>query len=232
MEGTWANFALLMNMKKRQGIPPSVIRRLTKYLTEVQRLRLTGREWVSSQELAEALDLTSSTVRQDLTHLDFHGVSKRGYQTEGLQRVLARVMGADSVWKMVVVGAGNLGRALALHEEFHRRGFEICGIFDNDVRIIGKKVGRLNILGIRELPKVVGELKIDLGVIAVPPVAAQAVADLLIASGVRGLLNMALAHIVAPTRVCVTDARIVASLLELTHAVQSNASGQAKASKN
>jgi redox-sensing transcriptional repressor len=219
-------------MKERQGIPPSVIRRLTKYLAEVQRLRQMGREWVSSQDLAEQLGLTSSTVRQDLTHLDFNGVSKRGYQTEGLQKVLARVLGADSVWKMVVVGAGNLGRALVQHEEFHRRGFEICGIFDNDAKMIGRKVGRLTVLGMRELPTLVGDLKVDLGVIAVPPAAAQGVADLLIASGVRGLLNMALTHIVAPARVCVTDARIVASLLELTHAVQSNAGRQTKASRN
>lgn len=217
-----------MTLKKQAGIPPSVIRRLTRYLTELQRLREEGQEWVSSQELAETLGLTSSTVRQDLTHLDFQGVSKRGYRTEGLQRVLARVLGADSVWRMVVVGAGNLGRALAQHEEFMRRGFEIVGIFDNDARVIGKKVGRLNVQGVRELPQVVGAQQVDLGVIAVPPAVAQRVADLLIVSGIRGLLNMSLAHIVVPDRVCVTDARIVASLLELTHAVQARGAQAAK----
>jgi redox-sensing transcriptional repressor len=206
---------------REKGIPPSVITRLTRYLAHIQRLRSEGADWVSSQELGETLGLTSSTVRQDLSHLDFSGIAKRGYATDGLEKVLVSVLGADSRWKMVVVGAGNLGKALALHEEFARRGFEIVGIFDSDPRKIGRKVGKLAVQDVLALPSAVGAQGVDIGIIAVPAPAAQGVADLLIASGARGLLNLAMTHIVAPARVPVVDSRVLASLLELSHAIKS-----------
>ena len=201
-------------------IPESVVRRLTRYLAYTQQLRAAGTEWISSQELAAALGLTPSTVRQDLSHLDFSGISKRGYETEGFERVLTRVLGADTLWSVVVVGAGNLGRALALHEDFSRRSFEIRGIFDSDTRKIGRKVGALTVRPMEDLPQVVSREQVDLGIIAVPAAAAQPVADLLIVSGIRGILNLTLTHVVAPAHVPVAAARIVASLQELAHAVK------------
>jgi len=186
----------------------------------LQTLCAQGIKWISSQEIADNLGLTSSTVRQDLSHLDFSGVSKRGYETCGLEKVLAEVLGADTKWKMVVVGAGNLGKALALHEEFSRRGFNIVAVFDADPKKIGKKVGNLTVLSQREIPAVVSSKKVDIGIIAVPASAAQGVADVLIMAGVKGLLNLALAHIVAPRRVPVIDSRVVASLLELSHTIK------------
>lgn len=206
----------------RKRIPGSVVNRLTRYFTHVQGLCQSGAEWVSSAELAEALGLTSSTVRQDLSHIDFRGVSKRGYNACGLEKMLARTLGADTLWRMVVVGAGNLGTALTLHEEFSRRGFKICGIFDADETKVGRKVGRLTVRGMRDLPRMVARQRVDIGLIAVPAASAQKVADLLILSGVRGLLNLALTHVVSPRRVPVVDARVVASLLELAHIIKSS----------
>lgn len=201
-------------------IPLSVVRRLPKYLTQAQRLRQAGVEWVSSSELAEALGLTSSTVRQDLSHIDFRGISKRGYSTAGLEASLAQTLGADHEVCCVVVGAGNLGRALALHEEFLRQGFRICGIFDNSPALIGKKVGRLVVQSVQELPAVVCGQDVDIGIVAVPHASAQQVADHLILAGVRGLLNLTTAHIVVPRKVAIVDARVLASLRELAYAVK------------
>jgi redox-sensing transcriptional repressor len=205
----------------RTHIPRSAVKRLTSYLTQVQRMMEKETEWVSSQELAVKLGLTSSTVRQDLSHVDFSGTSKKGYRTQLLEQALIRTLGADRTWNAVVVGAGNLGRALARHSEFMRHGFRICGVFDSDPAKIGKKVGSLSIRDWRELPKAIREGQIELGIIAVPSQAAQSVADLMIASGVRGILNLALAHVITPERVPVVDSRIVSSLLELSHAVKS-----------
>jgi redox-sensing transcriptional repressor len=214
------NIAYIYYMNPAERIiPPSVVRRLTKYLAYLQELHTAQVAWVSSQDLAQALGLTSSTVRQDISHINFSGISKRGYETAGLMRVLSNLMGADRPWKMVVVGAGHLGQALTRHEDFQRRGFEICGLFDNDERKIGRRVGRLTVKGMRALPAAVGSDRVDIGVISVPASAAQSVADLLIASGIRGLLNLSLGHIIAPRHVAVIDSRIVASLLELTHAI-------------
>jgi redox-sensing transcriptional repressor len=209
-----------MQHTAKKNIPPPVVQRLAKYLANVQQRCAEGVEWVSSIELAHTLGMTSSTVRQDLLHVDFNGVSNRGYATEGLRRVLADMLGADKTWRMVVVGAGHLGKALAQHEEFQRRGLSIFGIFDNDRKKIGAKVGRLKVQAMNGLPVCVSENVIEIGVIAVPALAAQYVADLLIASGIRGILNLSLAHIIAPKHVPVIDSRIVASLLELTHAIK------------
>jgi redox-sensing transcriptional repressor len=203
----------------KKAIPPSVVKRLPKYLAYVQSLCLQKIEWVSSSELAEQLGLTSSTVRQDFSYFEFSGISKRGYETTGLQNMLINILGVDSAWQVVVVGAGNLGRALALHEEFPRRGFNIVGIFDTDVTKHGTRIGTLAVKPMRELPTVVGQFGVNMGIVAVPAVAAQSVADLLIVAGVKGLLNMALTHIIAPDSVSVIDSRIVASLLELSHSV-------------
>jgi redox-sensing transcriptional repressor len=205
--------------KLRRRLPPLVVRRLPKYLAYVQELAEQRIEWVSSHALAEQLGLTSSTVRQDFSFFDFRGTSKRGYEVAGLQRMIESVLGNNREWRMVIVGAGNLGKALVLHEDFGRRGFKICGIFDSDPAKLGQPIGVLTIQGLRELPAAVNACKATIGVIAVPAPAAQQVADLLIASGVSGLLNLALTHLSVPQRVAVIDSRIVAGLLELTHLV-------------
>ena len=207
-------------LTEQTKMPASVVRRLPRYLTHTQRLRREGVEWVSSMELAEALGLTSSTVRQDLSHIDFCGVSKRGYSAVGLATSLAEALGADREICVVVVGAGNLGRALVLHDEFARQGFKMCGIFDADSALVGEKVGRMLVQGMDKLPETVCGKDVDVGIIAVPPKAAQEVADHLILSGVRGILNMTAAHVVAPEKVAVVDARIVASLQELSYAIK------------
>jgi redox-sensing transcriptional repressor len=207
----------MLNSKK--AIPPSVVKRLPRYFACVQALCAEEVEWVSSTELADQLGLTSSTVRQDFSYFDFSGISKRGYETRGLQKMLSAILGADTQWKVVVVGAGNLGHALALHEEFARRGFHIVGIFDSDAEKVGLAIGALTVQPMAELSSVVSEAGVEMGIVAVPAIAAQSVADLLVKAGVTGLLNMALTHVVAPKPVAVIDSRIVASLLELSYAV-------------
>ena len=202
-------------------IPSSVVRRLPKYLTQAQKLRLEGVEWVSSAALAETLGLTSSTVRQDLSHVDFQGISKRGYSALGLETAVARTLGVDRDVTCVLVGAGNLGRALATHEEFGRQGFKIIAVFDAHPAVIGKKVGRFVVKGMDELAEVIGSNKVEIGIVSVPHDAAQEVASQLITAGVMGLLNLTTAHLRVADRVPVVDARVLASLRELAYAVRS-----------
>jgi redox-sensing transcriptional repressor len=203
--------------QKAGSIPTPVVRRLAKYLMHIQGLRKAGVEWVSSQTLAEALGLTSSTVRQDLSHLDISGISKRGYETATLEDVLQRELGGDVVWKAVIVGAGNLGCALATHVPFAKQGFDICGIFDANTRVVGKKVGRLTVQGMEDLPALVRKEAVDIGILAVPVEAAQQVAEQLVEAGVAGLLNLACAHIQVPEGVSVVDAHILENLQELSY---------------
>jgi redox-sensing transcriptional repressor len=213
-----------MHKKKKasNAIPSSVVKRLTRYLTLVQNLDSQGEEWVSSKEVAEQLGLTSSTVRQDLSHVDFSGISKKGYEVAKLLKVLRKILGADKEWHCVVIGAGNLGTAIANHRDIARRGFVICGLFDIDPERIGKKEGELTVMHTSEIASVVRKSKVEVGIIAVPASAAQDTADALVEAGVKGLLNLSVTHISVPPGVSVIGTRMVTSLLALTHSIMSS----------
>ncbi len=201
-------------------VPPAVVKRLAKYLTIVLEFHADGVDWVSSSGLAKGLGLTSSTVRQDLTYIDFYGVSKKGYEISGLCRVLQSILGADAKWKVVVAGAGNIGSALALHQEFARKGFVIMGLYDSSKRKIGKKMGRLVIQDIADMPDFISKEGVDVGIIAVPSAAAQHVADMMVFAGIKGILNLAVTHLALPQDISVVDFRVMSSLLELTHLIK------------
>jgi redox-sensing transcriptional repressor len=211
------------------SVPIPVIRRLSHYLQYVRMQMEQGREWVSSLELAEALEVTSSTVRQDLSWLDISGTAKRGYRTDELECSIVTLVGRDKGSNIVIVGAGNLGRALALHEELPRQGFAVCGLFDADASIAGRKVGKLQVRPMTELPRFVRENNIEIGVIAVPARAAQAVAEELVSAGVHGLLNMSCTHVRTPEEVTVVEARMFSSLSLLSYAIKARkGSGQGR----
>ncbi len=207
-------------MEEKASVPIPVIRRLSHYLQHVRERMAQEQEWISSLDLAHALDVTSSTVRQDLSWLRISGTAKRGYKTEELASAIVSFLGRERCSNMVIVGAGKLGRALALHEEFSRQGFSVCGIFDAAPRVVGKKVGDLVVQAMDDLPRVVREKSVDIGVIAVPTTAAQGVADQLVAAGVQGVLNMSVAHVRTPGNVPVVEARMFSSLSLLSYAIK------------
>ncbi len=209
----------MVAVSEGRSIPQPVLKRLTRYLTHLESLRAQGTRWAPSRVLAKTLGLTSSTVRHDLSFLALASCSRRGYGVENLIRSVSRLLGADAGWKMVVVGAGNLGLAFATHDEFPGRRFTIHGIFDGDRGRVGQRVGSLTVQDMRAMPGVVRAERVDIGIIAVSARAAQQAADMLICSGVRGLLNLAPAHIVVPKRVRLVDARLLSGMLELAHAI-------------
>ena len=201
-------------------VPAPVIRRWIEYLNQLKGFERNNREWVSSRELAKALSLTDATVRQDFLHLDFFGEAGRGYEVAGLKKALAHVLGLDTTTSTAIVGAGNLGRALAQHAEFSEMGFEIRGIFDVSTSVIGQRVGHLVVQDVQLLQDVVKEQGIEIGIIAVPASAARVVALALISAGVRALLNLTATHLNVPDYVTVVHARIVHSLEELSCAMK------------
>lgn len=206
--------------KTSKMLPKPVIQRLPKYLTHVHELTSSGIPWVSSHQLADQLGFTSSTVRQDLSHLSLKGVSKRGYHTGQLVAVIRSELGADTRHRLVIVGAGYLGCAMALHGGLAAHGFETFGLFDNDPEIIGTKVGDFSIRPVDALKHVVKKEHVEIGLIAVPPPAAQEVADRLVEAGIKGILNLAYCHVHAPKDVVLIDARFLASLQELAYAIR------------
>lgn len=155
--------------------------------------------------------------------MDLSGISKRGYEAEALERVLSRELAADSVHRIIIVGAGHLGCALALHGELTRQGFEIGGIFDADPEVVKTKVGRHTVRPMSALEKVVTSRKIELAIIAVPASAAQEVADRLITAGVQALLNLTYSHLRVPSHVFTMDVRILEGLQELAYLMRAGA---------
>jgi redox-sensing transcriptional repressor len=199
----------------KQKISPCIMQRLARYYLYIQRLDSQGIEWVSSQEVAAELELTSSTVRQDISHLDFSGISKRGYEVGKLKRILCGVLGLDRLTPTVIVGAGNFGRALLLHRNFRENGFEIKAIFDKDPKLIGKNIESYYIQDIKNLIEVVREHKAKIGVIAVPSAAAQETADNLARAGITGILNLSTADIQVPRGCVLVNSRILLDFIRL-----------------
>jgi len=208
------------NVARSKEVPEPVISRLTKYLTCSQVWLRDGKEWVTSLDLAEQLNIAGTTIRRDLSHLNVGGITNKGYNTKQLCNVLVSFLGADLGWKALVVGAGNLGKALTLHGDLARQGFKICAVFDTDGRKVGARIGDLVVKAMEELPWLIVEEGIHIGIIAVPFDAAQSVADIMIVSGIKGIFNLSLTHVVVPGTVQIVEGRLVAGMLELGYAVK------------
>ncbi|HSN81436.1 MAG TPA: redox-sensing transcriptional repressor Rex [Polyangiales bacterium] len=208
---------------EESSLPEPVMRRLPRYLIDAQELKASGETWVSSVALAKALGLTSSTVRQDLSHLELEGVSKRGYEIEKLITAVTRKLGADKTYRVIIVGAGFLGSAIALHGDLARYGFEVAAVMDVDPKVIGTSVGGLQVQSMKALSRLVKQKHIDIGIIAVPAADAQGVAEQLTAAGITALLNLALVQLKVPEHVQVVEERIVVSLQELAYLMRTRA---------
>jgi redox-sensing transcriptional repressor len=182
-------------------IPEMTVRRLSIYLRCLAQLDEDGVKTVSSQELAERFHLNSAQVRKDLAYFGEFGIRGIGYYVANLRAELSRLLGLDREWRVVLVGFGNLGSALFHYRGFARQGFRIAAIVDDDPAKSGRVVDGLAILASSELPRVVKQHTIQIGVIAVPAEAAQSVAERLVAAGVRAILNFAPARLKVPREV-------------------------------
>jgi len=175
-----------------KGVSEMVVRRLPLYLRTLTFLAAEGRKLISSQELGERLGISPAQIRKDLSYFGEFGKQGSGYEVEYLKEQLERILNVDKEWELALVGAGDLGHALILHYGgFEGRGFRITTVFDKDPQKIGKKIGDLEILDSKLLPKIIKERGIQLAIIAVPTDEAQEVADELVKAGIKGILSYA-----------------------------------------
>ncbi|MFP5578305.1 MAG: redox-sensing transcriptional repressor Rex [Acidimicrobiia bacterium] len=179
-------------MVERGGrrIPDATVARLPIYLRSLLELgpqTLT----VSSEQLAESAGVNAAKVRKDLSYLGSYGTRGVGYDVEYLQAHMRRALGMTQDWPVVIVGIGNLGAALANYGGFGNRGYPVAALVDASPDVVGRRFGDLVVRHADEIAQVVAEEGIAIGVIATPAPAAQAVADELIAAGVRSILNFA-----------------------------------------
>jgi redox-sensing transcriptional repressor len=209
-------------------IPQGVIERLPSYLNVLLHLREEGSETVSSAELSDLAEVNAAQIRRDLAYFGQFGKRGVGYEIALLIDRIQRILGSDHVQRLAIVGAGNLGSAIAQYDGLRSRGFIVAGIFDSDVRRIGTRVGDLIVRDVAELERVVREQGIRFGVIAVPPDAAQAVAERLCRAGIRVVVNYSTAFVHVPDEVTLHNTDPVRELLHTLYYL-SRAEGVASA---
>lgn len=172
----------------RGEIPDIVIGRLPIYLRTLKLLMERGSEVTSSQELGDLLGISSAQIRKDLSHFGEFGKQGTGYHVPYLCRQLEKILKVDCVWPVVLVGAGNLGTALASYNGFENRGFRIVALFDSDGEKIGAELGGVLVQPLERIPDVVRQQRCQIAILAVPAAAAQPVCNLLIESGINSIL--------------------------------------------
>jgi len=203
-------------------IPKTVARRLSLYQRCLRNLISQGIKRVSSSELAKRLGIKSSQVRKDLSYFGAFGKRGVGYSTDYLLDMIERILGINKNWSVVLIGAGNLGHALINYDVLKKNGFYIVGIFDSDPRKIGQKIGKLTIKDITGFENFIKENKVEIGVIAVPPVSAQQVADIIVKSGIKGIINFSPTTIRVPKGVFVEEIDISIPFKNLTFKLTSS----------
>lgn len=178
-----------------ERIPQGVIERLPAYLGVLLQLRQEGLETTSSAQLGAITDINPAQIRRDLTHFGQFGKRGVGYDILTLIERIQGILGSDHIHRLVLVGAGHLGSAIAAYDGLRARGFVIVAMFDSDLNKVGTRVGDLIVRDVSELERTVREQSVKIGVLAVPRAAAQSVADDLVLAGVRVILNYSAARI-------------------------------------
>ncbi|MEW6424897.1 MAG: redox-sensing transcriptional repressor Rex [Bacillota bacterium] len=201
---------------KTLRVPEATVTRLSVYSRFLERLDRNGVTTVSSGEIAEGVGVSPAQVRKDLAYFGEFGTRGVGYNVKDLMRYTMKILGLDQNWPLILVGAGNLGFALCTYKGFNDRGFSIVAVFDNDLMKIGKMIGHLEVLPMEKMPEVIEKHKVRIGIIAVPPRAAQDVAEYMVKNGLEAILNFAPITLNLPDRIEVRNVDLSVKLEILT----------------
>lgn len=195
-----------------RDIPEATVARLPVYLRALTTLSEAGTSTCSSEALAASAGVNSAMLRKDLSYLGSYGTRGVGYDVDYLRYQIAREIGVTQDWPVVIVGIGNLGHALANYSGFRSRGFRTVALLDADPSRTGEQVAGIDVRPFDDLESIVAEHGVAIGVIATPAVAAQAVADRMVAAGITSILNFAASVLTVPAGI---DVRKVDLSIEL-----------------
>jgi len=199
----------------RSDAPNPAIKRLSLYLRQLESLLKDDVATVSSRTLAQRLDLTDAQVRKDLAYFGQFGKPGVGYHVEPLILNLRGILGTDRIRPTILVGVGNLGRALATYQGFQPKGFELVALFDTHPKKVGKKIGGLVVQSLGELEETVAAHQIRLAILTLPADAAQDVADRLVEVGIRAILNFTPLRLNVPKTVAARSVDLAVELEQL-----------------
>ena len=206
-------------MKEHVKISNAVVKRLPIYLRYLEDLMKNNVERISSNELSSLIGFTASQIRQDLNNFGGFGQQGYGYNIKGLYKEINSILGLDREYRMVIVGTGNLGQALANYSKYHKSGFPIVGMFDINPKIIGLRINDIEVMDCDYLVDFLNENHVDIGIITTDKAAAQSVANKLVEGNVRGIWNFATCDLKVPKRIQVENVHVTDSLNTLAYRI-------------
>lgn len=207
-------------------VPLVVIRRLPRYHRYLGELLANRIYRVSSTELSKKMGVTASQIRQDLNYFGGFGQQGYGYNVEMLYNNITSILGLDRGYKTIIIGAGNLGRALANYAGFSKRGFRLCGIFDTDEKIVGTSIGDLIVSSYNGIADFIEAEKPDIAILAVPKASVNSVAETVVECGIKALWNFAHVDLKLPGDVIIENVHLSDSLMTLSYQMALMEDGQ------
>ena len=203
-----------------KNISPAVIKRLPRYYRYLGDLLKSGIDRISSKELSERMQVTASQIRQDLNNFGGFGQQGYGYNVENLYNEIAKILGLDKDYNLIIVGAGNLGTAITNYTDFAKRGFYVKQVFDIKPELIGKKIGDIEILGMDSLPDYIKNNQVDIAAITVPKEMATETAAKLVKCGIKAIWNFAPVDLRLPKDVIVETIHLSDTLMRLSYSLK------------
>ena len=204
-------------MEKKKNVSMAVIKRMPKYYRYLGELVKNDVDRISSKELGEKIGFTASQIRQDLNNFGDFGQQGYGYNVKELHNQIGAILGVGKEYNAVLIGAGNIGQAIANYSRFTDIGLGITAIFDANPKLVGMRIRDVEIKDIDELKGYLEENHIDMGILCVPRINAQKVCDVLVNGGVRGIWNFAPIDLHVPETVKVENVNLSESLLTLVY---------------
>jgi redox-sensing transcriptional repressor len=174
-----------------KSIPQIIVGRLPVYLQALEHMQAQGVQTTSSQELGDMIGISAAQIRKDLSQFGEFGKQGKGYAIPFLVNQLQAILNVDEVWDMALVGAGNLGTAIAHYQDFSKHGFRVALIFDNDPQRVGTKIGDNSVCSNHEMVERIRQQGIKIAMLTVPAQAAQSVTDELVKAGIKAILTYA-----------------------------------------
>lgn len=202
---------------EEKEISQAVIGRLPRYFRYLGELKDEGVERISSQELSYIMNVTASQIRQDFNNFGGFGQQGYGYNVEYLYTEIGKILGLNQTHRLVIVGAGHLGQALANYMNFERRGFLIQGLFDQNPALTGMQVRGIEVRPMEELEAFILKNNIDIGVLTIPKTAAVSVSERLVKCGIKAIWNFAHVDLEVPAEVQVENVHLSDSLMKLSY---------------
>ena len=206
---------------EEKHISSAVIRRLPRYYRYLGELLDSGVERLSSNELSERMKVTASPISQELNNFGGFGQQGYGYNVEYLHKEISKILGIDTSHNMIIVGAGNLGQAIAGYADFEKRGFIVKGIFDITPELTGHSIRGINVKMFYEMEDFVKNNDIEIAALTIPKESAVEVANILVKAGIKAIWNFAHTDLNLPKDIIVENVHLSESLMRLSYNIAS-----------